>query len=656
MKALPLFAATPDTGVSGALVVFFIYMAAVILLAVVSHRILTKRQFLGEYFLGSRSLGVWAFALTFAATSASGGSFMGFPSKVYAHGWVVALWIGSYMVVPILVMGLLGKRINQFSRKTGAITIPDLLRDRFESAALGGLATFLIVFFMTFNLIAQFKAGSVILHALFEGDPRFERATLGFSQLIEHVPYFSGAAPAYLLCLLAFAIGVIIYTTYGGFRAVVWTDVLQGVVMVCGVVFMLPLAIYFSGGLTSATEKMAEQTPPRNVRLQLSVAAPIGEAEGHLAIPVGTWLEIPATSGRPRRVLRTDERADIGPGETLAVRTSANIGADDKHEIPAIEITTPEQIANIEVDELDPRLEVTIVKETPYAYGAGQKNVYTTGPGPSRDRDIGFLPLSLAVSFFFMWTFSGAGQPGNMVRQMAFHGSRTLRYGILTLCLYYSLIYFPLVLIFCCARVLLPGWEIEPDRIMPEMAKQVTSLAGYPWVAGLLVAAPFAAVMSTVDSFLLISSSAVVRDIYQRNINPQASQRTIKTMTYVVTLAIGTAAMLAAVNPPKYLQDIIIFTGSGLSTSFLVPVALSCYWRRFNKQGAIGAMLGGFGVYTMLYVIGYLQNGQMTPVYPLDFHPFMVAMAASLLAGIVVALCTSRPPDKLVQEFFHRNA
>ena len=82
---------------------------------------------MSEYFLGSRGLGVWAFALTFAATSSSGGSFMGFPAKIYTHGWSLSLWIASYMIVPLCGMGLLGKRVNQIARETGAITLPELL-------------------------------------------------------------------------------------------------------------------------------------------------------------------------------------------------------------------------------------------------------------------------------------------------------------------------------------------------------------------------------------------------------------------------------------------------------------------------------------------------------------------------------------------------
>ena len=117
--SLPLLAAGTS---NAALVTFLIYTLAVFGLAWLSNRLSQSKSFLSEYFLGSRNLGVWAFALTFAATSASGGSFTGFPSKIYTHGWVLGLWIGSYIVVPICAMGLLGKRLNQMARISGAFS------------------------------------------------------------------------------------------------------------------------------------------------------------------------------------------------------------------------------------------------------------------------------------------------------------------------------------------------------------------------------------------------------------------------------------------------------------------------------------------------------------------------------------------------------
>ncbi len=654
--AAPVLVAEVNAGGSNAaLITFVFYTLAVFALAAASSRLLRRKRFLSEYFLGSRGLGVWAFALTFAATSASGGSFMGFPSKIYTHGWILALWIACYMMVPVLGMGLLGKRLNHIARKTGAITIPDVLQGRFESVRLSALATLLIVFFMVFNLVAQFKAGALLLGTLLDDVPVFHAARQWTGGLIEGSRLLGPVEPGYLMCLLAFAAAVIAYTTYGGFRAVVWTDVLQGIVMITGVGIMLPLALWQCGGLATATDELSRMTPPRHCTAQLTIARPLDK---ELVIPFGTWLQQPGSileDGRhgPRRVFRTARRAVIRPGKRGAVIVE---DGRDRAEVPVLEITTPEEVARIKVPPSDPTVTVRVIDTESYAYGTDTPGVYVTGPGPSPSDEMGFLPLGLAFSFFFMWTFATAGQPSNMVRLMAFRNSRTLRRGIFTVTVYYSMIYFPLVIIFCCARVLLPGMEIESDRIMPAMAEHLTAAAGWPWLAGLLVAAPFAAVMSTVDSFLLMISSAVVRDVYHRHINPGAREATIRRLTYAVTTLVGLAVVFGALNPPMYLQDIIVFTGSGLASCFLVPVGLGLYWSRLNSAGAMAGMLGGFLCHFALHGAGFVVHGGFQAVRIANLDPLIPGLVVSLLAAIVATLLSAPPPAHLVRKFFYRDA
>ena len=132
---------------NAALISFAVYMVFVFVLAGLANREQSGKSFLNEYFLGSRNLGMWAFAFTYAATSASGGSFMGFPSLIYTHGWVMALWIAGYIVVPLVAIGLIAKRLNQVARKSGSITVPEVLRKRLGSEVVGTVATVLLVFF-----------------------------------------------------------------------------------------------------------------------------------------------------------------------------------------------------------------------------------------------------------------------------------------------------------------------------------------------------------------------------------------------------------------------------------------------------------------------------------------------------------------------------
>jgi len=416
-------------------------------------------------------------------------------------------------------------------------------------------------------------------------------------------------------------------------------------VMVIGVMIMLPLALWQVGGMKHATEEMAKMTPPRIGTLTLELALAPNE---DMVIQPKTWLK--STTDGEERLFRVAKNTSILKGQTSVAG------------VEVVEITTPEELARIngqlerdpKTDQLQEPYQLADIEVKEYAYGAGKPGVYVTGPGPHKSNVDGFLPLSLAISFFFMWAISGAGQPSSMVRLMAFNSSTTLRRSIFTVTIYYSLIYFPLIMIFCCARILLPGMDTTTDSIMPEMAILLTKNVGMLWLAGLLVAAPFAAVMSTVDSFLLMISSAVVRDVYQRNINPAAAEKTIKLMSYACTFVVGTGAMLGAVNPPEYLQDIIVYTGSGLAACFLGPMVFTLYWPRANATGVIAGMLVGFASHLSMYVTGYFKYSTFRPFRLLDFDPIIVGLFASFVGVFVVTLMTPPPPEELVSKYFKK--
>lgn len=614
-----------------ALVSFTIYLVFVFLLAAVANRVGKDKSFVSEYFLGSRGIGMWAFALTYAATAASGGSFMGFPSLIYTHGWVLAWWIAGYMVVPLVALGLLAKRLNQVSRIAGSITVPELLRRRFESSAVGNFATLLVVFFMFFFLMAQFKAGAQIMATLLEDVIIYQKAAFAIEAATAGIPWIGAADGDYLLCLIVFAVSVIVYTTYGGFRAVVWTDVMQGIVMALGVVIMLVLALSQVGGLGKATAQLAEMTPPEHVEVVLRSDA--ATVEDRL-LKRGHW--IPVEGGGVVRL----KSAYIFPAGESSVAG-----------VEALRITTPEEIERARLL-IEPETGVTAElteNVEKYAFGAGEKGVYTSAPGPSVSNPNGFLGVLLAFSFFAFWNFSGAGQPSYMVRQMAFKNTLTLRRSMVMVAFYFSIIYFPLVIIFTCARVLLPGMEIYPDRVMPEMAAHLTETAGVPWLAGLLVAAPFAAVMSSVDSFLLLVSSGIVRDVYQESINPKASEKQMKRLSYGVTVVVGLLGVVAVLHPPQFLQHLIVFASAGLGACFLMPMVFALYWPRMTAGAAIGGMVGGGATVLLLYIIGFRVSGKFEEYLLLGLHPFIWSVLVS--ASLIVFLSLSgKPPAVSIRD------
>jgi SSS family solute:Na+ symporter/sodium/pantothenate symporter len=220
--------------------------------------------------------------------------------------------------------------------------------------------------------------------------------------------------------------------------------------------------------------------------------------------------------------------------------------------------------------------------------------------------------------------------------------------------LYYALIYFPLVITFICARALYPTEYVgQEDRIMPAMALTLTQ--DWPMLGGVILAAPYAAAMSAVAGFLLLMSSSLVRDIYQRNWNPSISPRAVKAITYGTTAVVGIIVTFAALRPPRFLQFLIIFTTGGMASTFLAPTVLALYSPRATKAGALAAMIGGFVTVMGLYILGWFgiskegltgpAKEKVAPVYLFGLDPLVYGMLVSFVLGIVVSRFTA-PPSK----------
>jgi sodium/pantothenate symporter len=248
-----------------------------------------------------------------------------------------------------------------------------------------------------------------------------------------------------------------------------------------------------------------------------------------------------------------------------------------------------------------------------------------------------------------------------MVRVMASNSTDTIRRSIYLLSCYNALIYIPLVIICVCGRELVPDLPAgKSDEIIPRMALITTEKwTGGSMVAGLILAAPFGAVMATVSSYLVVISSGLVRDLYQRFINPQANEYVLKRLSYLVMVVVGVVAVVANIRPVDYLQALVVFSGAGGAVTFCVPALMACYWRRATAAGAMAGMLGGAGTLLTLYIVGFLQPDPLIgpatkfrPYFLLGFDAILWGLLASLIAGVVVSLMTQPPDAALVSKLF----
>src|SRR5262245_20760381 len=527
----------------GAIVALALFIAASVWLGTLAQKVVERSEFIQGYFQGNRGLGAWTIALT--ATVQSGGTFMGFPSMVYSYGWIVALWIGSYMVVPITGFGLLGKRIAQISRRTGAVTVPDLYRARFGSPAAGLICSLLIIVFLSIMMIAQFKAGATVMK---EAWPMGARAAASGTVTAEPAEgdftEWWVRKRGYLAGLVIFSMAVVGYTLIGGFLAAVWTDLLQSVMMFIGVTILVCLALPAAGGLEQATREAVVHAGPQ----------------------------------------------------------------------------------------------------------------FATGPAYKPDGSP-FMPLTMAFSMFCFWPFAGTANPASVVRVMACKNTNVLKRSIALLAVYNMGIYLPLIIICVCARAMMPDLGKDSDAVVPRMALTLTQ--GLPlgsWISGLILAAPFGAIMATVSCFLLVIASGLVRDVYQRFINPAATEHELRRLTYLAMIVIGFVALLLNIEPVEKLQMLVTFSSGCAASAFLTPTVMMCYWRRATAAGTIGAMLAGalvaFSLNMVGLVIAIANKTGFVPYNLLGFEPIVWGLVVSLIVGIVVSLVTRPPDERVVRKLF----
>src|SRR5262249_24544676 len=137
---------------------------------------------------------------------------------------------------------------------------------------------------------------------------------------------------------------------------------------------------------------------------------------------------------------------------------------------------------------------------------------------------------------------------------------------------------------------------------------------------GLILAAPYGAVLSTVSGWLLIVASGLVHDLYQRFLRPTGSEREIAWASYLATVGVGLVAAAIATHPPTYLQLIIVFSATGMASAFLLPALLGAFWRRSTAAGAIAGMVTGVVVTLGLYLLGTFPQalgvGRFLPANP----------------------------------------
>lgn len=182
-----------------------------------------RSKSLEDFYLGGRKIGVWALAFTYVATWNSAVTYIGFPGTAYKYGMpMVASGVLSAMFAGIFGWLFLAQRLRDQSVALNALTIPEYIERRYQSHGARMLSTLTILVFTVVYLVAQYAGVAYIL------------------QLYLDLPYVTS--------VIIMAVIIAVYTAMGGFLAVVWTDLLGGLLMTALSVFLFVFALVKLGG------------------------------------------------------------------------------------------------------------------------------------------------------------------------------------------------------------------------------------------------------------------------------------------------------------------------------------------------------------------------------------------------------------------------
>jgi len=463
------------------------YLLTLLVIGILASR---RMKSVRDFYAGGKQFSFWAGAFSARATGESAWLLLGLTGMGAAVG-LKAFWVVVGEVVGVGCAWLLMcRRFKRLTDRYDSITIPDYLESRFRDQGhrLRVVAAVALVVFVTIYVAAQIHATGTAFESF-----------LG-------VDYFVGA-------VIGFGI-VVVYITTGGFVAVVWSDVFQGVLMFVGLVTLPVVGLWMAGGWGVVSTSLAGLDPAL-----MSWSGGTG----------WTWLTI------------------------LEIMGLALIG-------------------------------------------------------------LGFL-----------------GSPQIFVRFLALRSEAEVRPGAAVALIWTLFADSGAVLTGMVGRHLLAGQDLGTDsqNVLPMLVEFALPAV----LVGLFIAIVLSAIMSTVDSLLVVASSAIVWDWYRRvkHVPEEALIPLSRRVTMILALAALTVALLVAVvNQRQSVFWFVIFGWSGIAATFCPTIILSLAWPRFTARGALGAMVVGF-----LAVPLFKFGATALPVAGPYFAKLTELPPAFLLSGLV---------------------
>jgi sodium/proline symporter len=485
------------SGTSVIALTFATYFVVVLLVGWYAYR---RTANLSDFILGGRTIGSGVAALSASASDMSGWLLLGLPGLAYATGFGSVWLAGGLLLGTYLNWRFMAARLRVFTEAYGdALTLPEYLANRFgdEGGWLRAISALFILFFFLIYTSSGLVAGGKLFETVF-GLP-------------------------YVWAVAAGTLSILLYTAVGGFLAVSWTDVIQGLLMAIALVAVPIVAFTADGGLGPALQRIAAEHPNLLSIFTGADGSPLGLIG---IISLAAWGL--GYFGQPHILARFQ-----------AIRS-------------AEAVTAARRIA------------------------------------------VAWVALTLTAALF-------VGLAG------------TVTLGT------------PLV-----------GDEREKVFIY------LVDLLFHPVTAGICLAAILAAIMSTADSQLLVTSAAFTEDFYRTILRRQAGSRELVAVGRASVVTLAGVAFLIALDPKTLVLDLVAYAWAGFGAAFGPVLILSLYWPRMSRRGALaGIITGGITVVVWKQLSGGI----------FDLYEIVPGFGLSLLAISIASVTDPATREPREREF-----
>lgn len=249
-----------------------------------------------------------------------------------------------------------------------------------------------------------------------------------------------------------------------------------------------------------------------------------------------------------------------------------------------------------------------------------------------------FLTLIIMMISSLGWGLGYFGQPHILVRFMAINNPSELKKStkIAMSWVILSLTFAVAIGVVGKAYLTTPLENADAERVFIVMAETLS----VPFVTGLIWSAILAAIMSTASAQLLVTASAVSKDLYQPFLRQHASEKELIFVSRITVLLIAACSIYLASDPNSYIFAIVSYAWAGFGASFGPAVLLSLYWKRMTLKGAYaGIIVGGITVLIWKHFAW------------LDLYELVPGFLLSVTAIIFVSLIDKKPSLSIQNNF-----